>query len=54
LVEITKAVESLKQENVVIGDVKGKGKSKTSDVFHHVCLFYFLFYFICFLVFVLI
>lgn len=39
--KISNAVESLKEEKVVVGDVKGKGKHK-SDVFHHVCFFSFI------------
>jgi len=39
--KISKTVESLKEEKVVVNDVKGKGKHK-SAVFHYVCFVSFI------------
>lgn len=38
--QISKAVEGLKEEKVALSDVKGKGKGKSPDVFHHVYLIF--------------
>jgi peptidoglycan hydrolase CwlO-like protein len=35
--KISKTVESLKEEKIVVDDGKGKGKHNKSAVFHHVC-----------------
>ena len=42
--EISKSIESLKEEKAALDNVKGKGKPKMLDIFYRVYLF--LYYFI--------
>ena len=42
--EISNSIKNLKEEKMVLDNVKGKGKNKTSDIFYHVYLL--LYYFV--------
>lgn len=41
--EISNLIGNLKEEKIALDNIKGKGKNKSPDVFHNVCLFFLLF-----------